>query len=352
MTYAGMKRALLIILVAGCLTAGFCLFAPAQIPPQVPLSPGDRAAREFQDRNNRDWNDNVRRRNNEQPGRQSAGPWHNDLMIRRGDGSRFENESVLVPAAGVPSAIRLLDGRIIMAFQWFPQDEDDKAHWDKVAVIISHDTGRTWTEPLPITVRGLPEGYQRPFDPTLALLPDGRIRCYFSSGPKPAGGRKGLDSNIGAHSAISMNGIAYDYETGPILTTSGSGPMIDPAMLLVNDVWHYIAPITGAAPAEENGAYHATSTDGLLFMREPDLDPQRRNWTGNLIRWNQGMRFYGGGRDGIWWCYSSDGGKWTKPRDISVKGGDPTLVETGEGDYFLIYVGMGRGGVERKGEPE
>jgi len=81
--------------------------------------------------------------------------------------------------AGVPTLARLGDGRLIAAYQHFPQD--DQRNFDRVAVRFSSDEGRTWTAPAPIEVNGMEPGLSRQFDPTLVPLPDGRIRIYFTS---------------------------------------------------------------------------------------------------------------------------------------------------------------------------
>ena len=80
--------------------------------------------------------------------------------------------------AGVPTLARLADGRLIAAHQHFPADFG--ADFDKVAIRISDNEGRTWTRPQVIQLTGLPDGMRFPFDPTLVALPDGRVRLYFT----------------------------------------------------------------------------------------------------------------------------------------------------------------------------
>jgi hypothetical protein len=263
-----------------------------------------------------------------------GGPWEHDLMARRGaDGSQFDAEEIFQAAAGVPSVIRDGKGRLIAAFQWFP--ERPSPHFDRVAVRISTNGGQSWGKPEPIEIEGLPERYTRPFDPTLALLPDGRIRIYFSSNPT---GRMSLDGNTATYSAISKDGVRYTFEPGARFAVPGR-IVIDCAVLRLGDQWHYTAPIG----RPEDGAYHAVSKDGLTFTRQAEIPSvEGVNWTGNLVAYEEGMRFYGGSRRGLWWAFSRDGVQWSRPTFLSVRGGDPAVVAVSKGKYLLIYVGGSR----------
>ena len=84
---------------------------------------------------------------------------------------------------GVPTVVHLKDGRLLAAFQHFP--ENDSRNFDRVAVRFSSDEGRVWSKPEPIVVEGMGKGLMRPFDPTLVPLPDGRVRLYFTSNRSP-----------------------------------------------------------------------------------------------------------------------------------------------------------------------
>jgi hypothetical protein len=258
-------------------------------------------------------------------------PWERDLMVRSSsDGGSFGQERTFNQASGVPSLVRDQRGWLYAAFQWFPKD--DVVNWDRVAVKISQDDGNTWSNPQPIQMAGLPQNFSRPFDPTLAVLDDGRIRIYFSSN---TGGQQTLDDRVGSYSAVSADGIHYTFEAGRRFGVDGK-IVIDPAVLRLGGTWHYIAPIG----RPEEGAYHAVSNDGLNFIRVDDIPSVGGvNWTGNLVAHGGGMRFYGGSSRGIWWSFSADGRTWTDPTYTSVQGGDPTVVATGNGSYLMVYVG-------------
>ncbi|MCU0426606.1 MAG: T9SS type A sorting domain-containing protein [Candidatus Kapabacteria bacterium] len=276
------------------------------------------------------------------PPNTNNGPWNNNLMMRTStDGNTFGAETKFIDSSGVPSLLKDATGRIIAAFQWFPAPRNSP-NWDKVAVRISQDNGRTWSQAQPIVVNGLPSGFQRPFDPTLTLTSDGRIRLFFSSGRSMS---MMLDSNIATYSAISTDGVNYTFEPSVRFSVSGKA-VIDPAVLRLGSKWYFTAP--KGAPQE--GAYSGVSDDGLIFTRRNDIPSDASHqWTGNLVEYGAGMRFYGAGNQGTWWSYSADGLSWSNPVNItastpsgarvSVIGGDPAVVKIAENNYLIMYVG-------------
>lgn len=254
------------------------------------------------------------------------GPWKRDLMTAvSANGTTFSEPEVFVERAGVPSVVREGDGRLVAAFQWFPEDV---AAWDKVAVAFSEDDGATWTDPETIVVEGLPEGYQRPFDPTVAVTEDERIRLYFTT----TVGRPGPNADMHIASAISDDGVSYVFEPGERLVEDGVR-LFDAAALRFGDAWHLTTPL------HAEGASHATSADGIDFTRVDNIGAfPAFNWTGNLLAWNDGMRFYGSGPGNIWWSETSDGFDWSAPTATNLRGGDPGVVELESGEYLIIYV--------------
>src|SRR5678815_2963939 len=99
---------------------------------------------------------------------QGSPPWERPLKICYGtDGITFGPAQIFQDSSGVPSAIKLPNGDLVCAFQWFRAPQGSLT-WDRVAVKFSYDDGATWTTPVPIEIPDLPVNYQRPFDPTLA----------------------------------------------------------------------------------------------------------------------------------------------------------------------------------------
>jgi len=264
---------------------------------------------------------------------QGSPPWNNALkMTWSSDGVTFNESTVFQDSSGVPSVIKWHGDTLIAAFQWFRQPNPSPS-WDRVAVKYSYDNGVTWSEPLPIIVKGLPGNYQRPFDPTLAATSNDSIRIYFSSSVGMP--QAGQDSSINTYSAISTDGVNYAFESGPRVDHP-TNRVIDPAVVFFNGAWHYTSPVG----SPQQGAYHYVSPDGLNFSPVPPIPSDNtHNWTGNfIVESSTELRFYGSGPQ-IWYKASANGGVWSGYVPTNIAGGDPTVVKTGDASYLMIYVG-------------
>jgi hypothetical protein len=260
---------------------------------------------------------------------QGEPPWRRPLKICTStDGQSFSNIRTFQDSAGVPCILRLQSGILISAFQWFRQPVGS-ATWDRVAVKFSSDSGTTWTEPQPIAVNGLPQNFQRPFDPTLAITDDGRIRVFFSSGLNMI-----LDTSINTYSAVSDDGINYSMDSGFRFSLPDK-PVIDPAVIRFRGMWHLVNPVTMGT-----GAYHNISGDGLNFTRVQDIaSDMAHSWIGNfMIRDTSELRFYGSGGL-IWYSTSPNGGQWSSFINTNIQGGDPAALKLSETNYLMIYTG-------------
>lgn len=261
-------------------------------------------------------------------------PWEQPLKISRStDGIFFSNTTIFQDSSGVPSAIQWKGDTIICVFQWFRQPINS-ATWDKVAVKFSYDAGLSWTSPKPINITGFPSNYQRPFDPTITKINNDSLRIYYSSSvgmPMP-----GADSIINTYSSLSTDGVNYTYEPGARFDHP-TFKAIDPAVVYFNNDWHSSAP----AGAPQDGAFHATGSDGINFATQSNYTSNaQHNWTGNfLIDDSTHLRFYGSGSL-LWFNTSTDGFNWQGYTNTNVQGGDPSVVKTGNGAYFIIYVGQ------------
>lgn len=250
------------------------------------------------------------------------GPWNNALLISEStDGVRFVNPRVWLQGGGVPNLVNDGKGRLIATFQWFPQGRSDA--WDKIAVRFSTDRGKSWTNPEPITVEGLPPGHNRPCDPTLAVLDDGRFRLYFTSDP---GDRKGA----GTYSAISKDAIHYTFEPGARFRAENR-LALDCSVQRLGNTWHYFSPVQ----KDRGRAYHAVSVDGLSFTRTQDLSLETRDWLGCAVQVGSKLRFYGTS----WSATSSDGLRWILDPASRFQGADPGVASTGDGRYVMISTG-------------
>lgn len=268
-------------------------------------------------------------------GQQKDGPWNNDLALNWMEEERVApgEATVVVESGGVPTVIQNENGELIAAFQWFSCDI--KEAFDTVAVSISEDDGETWSYPAPMVFDGLPEGYTRPFDPTLALLPDGRIRVYFTS---HAEGITMFEDDTMIYSAISNDGINYTFEEGARFDVEGYAAY-DVAVGYWDGLWHLTTP--NNTPVNFAGAHYATSTDGLHFTQTEDLSfNAEMNWTGNMLAKEDGLYFYGtpSGREGNW-SAKFNGETWEEPQFIGTYGGDPAVACIEE-KCFVISVKM------------
>lgn len=270
-----------------------------------------------------------------------GGPQRNSLVVQRVQGNGTAVTLSTLERSDVSSMIRLRDGRLMVAFQWFPRD--DAPDFNRVAVRQSVDEGATWSEPVPVEVESLGAGLAPPFDPALVPLPDGRIRMYFIShlGSDAAPGQTGV------HSAVSTDGVQYKYEPGIRFTVPGR-VVVDCAAGFHRDTFHIVVPDNGT-PAEFIGrrrrgepqpggnGYHATSTDGLSFTRTADLTlaSTHDRWFGNLASDGERLLFVGTG-PGPWPVASSDGLTWAPDSPIPMPGIDPCVTRLKDGSWLVI----------------
>lgn len=245
-------------------------------------------------------------------------------------------------ALHVSSIARLKDGRLAIACQAFPAD--DAAHFNRIAVRISGDDGRTWGEPEPIVIAKMDAALAAPFDPALVVLPDGRVRMYFITHT----GTDAAPGQTAVHSAISTDAVHFDYEPGVRFTVPGR-VVVDCAAALHDGVFHLVVPDNGT-PAEFLGrrrsgepqpggnGYHATSTDGLAFTRAADLPlPSTRDrWFGNLLSDGTQLLFFGTG-PGPWPMTSADGMRWAQAAaPVRMPGIDPSAVRLRDGSWMVV----------------
>ncbi len=284
-----------------------------------------------------------------QPARNRPGPWNNDVLIYHTGSEGRSEQLATFERAGVPTVARLGDGRLLAAFQHFPQD--DERNFDRVAVSFSSDEGRTWSKPQPIQMEGLEAGLMRPFDPTLVPLPDRRVRLYFTSNRS----RDFRNSTPAIYSAISSNGSHYVFEPGVRFALEGR-IVIDCAAALHGGVFHLIVPDNGTAnelmagqarrsPPRGGTGYHAISRDGLKFERVADVTlPADNRWLGNLQSDGAQLVFFGTG-PGPWPVVSADGVSWTPGEpSVRVPGADPGAVKLRDGSWLLLVTGSPRAG--------
>lgn len=256
------------------------------------------------------------------------GPWNRDLVAYRStDGIAFGAPTTFVERAGVPSVIRDTSGRLLAVFQWFPFE--NATAFDRVAMVASNDDGRTWAAPTAIEIVGLSSDLVRPFDPTLVQLPDGRYRIYFTSNARSGA------SSPAIYSAVSDDAVRFRVEDGTrFAPTAGT---VDAAVVLFDGTWHLYAH---NQQANTGRGFHATSTDGLVFVARPDVDVgPGRQWIGNAVVTRDALRYYGSGANGVWSARSTNGESWVLDAGVRVVGGDASAVVLASGETLLLAVG-------------
>ncbi len=289
------------------------------------------------------------------PDRRQPGPWDSDVLVYRIAPDGTLEKLATFERAGVATVARMADGRLIAAHQHFPEDDDE--NFDKVAVHFSADEGRTWTEPRVIRVNGLPEGMRFPFDPTLVPLAAGRVRLYFTS----MHGRRFEEDQPAIYSAVSTNGLDYVFEPGVRFGVEGR-VVIDCAVVLHQGVFHLYAPDNGAVPRRRRGrraerrrpedrpregvGYHATSRDGLTFVRADDVRIDgRRSWLGAAQSDGGKITFFGSGGPGGWVATSENGQEWTlSARPARIPCADPGAVRLKDHSWLVAGTGPPRPG--------
>lgn len=276
------------------------------------------------------------------------GPWDHDVHVYLVNTLGGSSRLATFERAGVPTIARMADGRLIAAHQWFP--EDDKDAFDTVAVRFSEDGGSTWSDPRSMIFTGLDEGARYPFDPTLVILEDGKVRVFFTY---MVGSRQFSEVTPSIASATSDDGIHFTRDPG-IRFAIEDTPTIDCSAAKVGDTWHLVCPVMEGGSTR---AYHATSSDGLSFTRHEDLSGDMR-WLGCMVAVKGGVEFYGSRGPkmrgvGLPVAWSPDALDWMGPTAIRVSGADPGVVYLPDGSRVAVVTGRARAGtVSDRREPQ
>ncbi len=290
------------------------------------------------------------------PTNPSNGVWKSNLyMATSDDGLSFRGKELIVEHVGVPNLLLTSSVELIATYQYFSYETEEL--FGVIAYSVSEDDGKTWTDPVAVTIEGLPEAttaspsgpndvtVTRAVDPTLVELEDGSLRLYFTYQEVDAADPH-LASAINTDGDIS--GI-FTYEEDSGVVPAEDAALLDPAVVYFDGLWHYYtwnvaqAGIGGSEPAtsqEEYDNYHGTSEDGLTFTLQ-DPVTLYMGLLGQAVALDDGIRFYGTGIKGIVSAFSSDG--YTFEMDegsrLSGGGGDPGVAQLEDGTYVMIYTG-------------
>ena len=285
----------------------------------------------------------LQQKPNQKPDLSRGGPWDFDVLVYQVDVRGQSSQLGTFERAGVPSIASMEDGRLIAAHQWFP--EDNVEAFDTIAVRFSSDDGKSWTKPTSMVFDGLDPEARYPFDPTLVVLEDGRVRLYFTY---MVGSRIFEEATPGISSAISDDGIHFVKEEGMRFAMKGE-PVIDCSVCKIGTLWHLISPKHDNTTPR---AYHATSADGLHFEEQNQLSLDKSfKWLGCMVNQGRTCTFYGtqqhgaGSRQGgIPVATTTNGSKWKRASSLRIPGADPGVVVLEDGSMVVVTTGPPRQG--------
>jgi hypothetical protein len=271
----------------------------------------------------------------------TGGPGQNELLVKISKRKEFgESGDVIVRGGHVPNLLE--SGKnVYLYFQWFPRDVDEKKWFDHIGVSIRetpnwHDAaeglgrvGSQWNDTIGVNISGIPKrllGRQgRPMDPAAVNLPDGRIRLFFTLEKFQPHNKVLGDARI--HSAISEDGVNFSYESSPRFQIE-SVDLRDPAVAYFKDKWHLYSP----DQKHKGTGYYATSSDGLNFVRQPNVKVRERgDWLGNATISDDQIYFFGT----VWVGHSSNGADWKSNRSRGL-GPDPAAIRLKNGSWLGV----------------
>ncbi len=258
------------------------------------------------------------------------GPWDGHLALARSsDGLAFDGAETLFEQSGVPNLLKLDDGSLVLTYQYFSKESQDA--FDVIAYSLSNDEGDTWSETAIVEFEGLPEpldAAKKPMDPTLVQLEDGRLRLYFTY---HAAGEKTAALYVATAKNDDMTST-FEVKESPALQVDQN--LLDPAVVFFDGTWHHYS---WRMDSEAN--YHSTSEDGLTFTLQEDVTLPM-DFLGQVIPYEEGLRFYGTGPQGVTSAFSEDGFTWEIDQQGIVQGADPGVQKIEEGAYVMVYTSM------------
>jgi hypothetical protein len=208
------------------------------------------------------------------------GPWARRLRIATSNnGLNWKRIGTTITDQGdVPHAI-IKDGALWVIYVMWSDLDNSPELKNRTVAAYSKDL-KNWTYKK-LTISRLPEGYSKhnPVDPSVVELADGRYRIYFTLGNSEGG-------HAATFSAISNNLLNWQVEEG-IRFGSSNSDVLDPNLLDVGDHYEFFAG------GVQGTNYHATSTDGLNFIRLPDMSSSPFIVMANGLKVGEQFKYYG-----------------------------------------------------------
>ena len=252
------------------------------------------------------------------PGAQ-LGPWATRLMLATSaDGLTFtRTQEIVCDQAGVPNVIVDHDGYVrIYYIAWQRYGNKNGNDGNFIAFAIQNPENGRWYFHKVLMDKTFDPGA---VDPSVVVLPDGTYRLYFMADTG--------NFDLKIFSATAADGLRFNVDSGERLDPDSQ--IFDPMVLKTESSWLLIAG--------PDGAYSATSSDGLTFSEPEPFKVGEKGfhaWAGVALP-QGGYRLYGyfnDARDKLTSVSSADGVIWQADGGtcLTDQGADPS-VEAGFG---------------------
>lgn len=266
------------------------------------------------------------------PGGQPLSPYNDKIYATlSGVPNTFPAGTEIAEHASVPDVVQLTQdtgnyqkGDLLVYFVDFAAATTPGT--ESISVIVSHDNAKTWGSKTSLTITGkVNKGAV--VDPSIAQLPDGRLRLYFFGSETTGGDPAQQQQPHRVYSALSRDGINFAVESGYRLEDP---QLTDPEVIYWHNRW-YMYYSVGA------NAELAVSNDGLNFTKQTLSDEGIGGVPGALAL-PGAVRLYGC-NNGISTGLAHDGIHFIKDGSNIVSGAtcDPSVIQLSNGSYLMIY---------------
>ncbi len=271
------------------------------------------------------------------------GPWDAALcVVRSKDGLTFKPApKPVIRFADAPTLARLSDGRLMAVFEHYPRT--DRRLFGTLASAQSTDDGKTWSEPRPLKIKGLPRRAGPPGGPALAVGPDRCLRLTFVC--------RDRKNRRTIFVARSKDGEVFKL-AGRLDLVEEDLSIDDPAVLYIDKISHLFGTVLGVAGQR----YHGTSQTGRRFERQASLHTAEVGTQGCVIAAGDDYRFYATSPAGIMSANSADSNHWSRDHGLRMPGvSDPAVIRLEDDSYVMMYVqsppgARGKARIQRDGD--